>query len=91
MKWNYSCFIPGLPSLVAIGIVVMYIYIYIILLVCHMISQNRMIKRVIRTYVGYPLRESHIPSKFGDQRHRCIGDIMILVCHMIPQDHLTKG
>ena len=28
MKWNYSCFIPGLPSLVAIGIVVMYIYIY---------------------------------------------------------------
>ena len=33
----------------------------------------------------------HYPAKFGGDKHRGSGDIMVLICHVISQDLLTEG
>ena len=33
---------------------------------------------------------SHTPIKFGDDRHRGRGDVLVFVCHMISEHHVTK-
>ena len=53
----------------------------IMLLVCHMISQDHMIKGSKGGWV--PLIVSHTPANFGGHKDRGNGDIMVLVFHVI--------
>ena len=57
-------------------------------LVCHVISQDQVIKRSRNFMVRSHLVSDH-PAKFGGHRHRDSGDVMVSVCHMILQDHAT--
>ena len=63
----------------------------VMVLVCHVILKEQVIKRscdlMRRVYLWF----SHTPTKCGGHRHRGSGDIMVLVCHMISQDHAIKG
>ena len=60
-----------------------------ILLVCHMISQDHVIKGSLIIYVGASHRSPHT-AKFGAHRHCGIADIKVLVCYVILHDHVIK-
>ena len=49
-------------------------------LVCHVISQGRVIKESRQG----PMQVSYHPAKSGK------GDLIILVCHTVLQDHVIK-
>ena len=54
------------------------------LLVCHLIKQDHVIKESI----DYKNIDPNV--KFGGLRHCRSRDIMVLVSHVIQQDHVTK-
>ena len=62
----------------------------IMVLVCHMILQDHVIKALYNCGKSPPI-VSHHPAWSGDHGHCGCGDIMVLVCHVILQDHVTKG
>ena len=60
-----------------------------IILVCHMILNNHMVKESCEFME--PIKVSHHPAKFGDDKNCCSGDKLLLICHVILQDHLIEG
>ena len=59
----------------------------IMVLVCHMILQDHVIKGS-RHFMG---RSPPRIAKFGNHRRSDSGDIAFLVCHLILKDHTIKG
>ena len=60
----------------------------IIVLVCHVISQDHMMKQACNTTGKSPLRQVTILQNLA--AIFASGVIMILVCHVISQDHVIK-
>ena len=59
------------------------------LLVCHVISQDHVIKESSDFISRSPV--SYHPAKYGCYRHSGRGDIMVFVCSMTLQEHVTKA
>ena len=53
-------------------------------LVCHVMFVMFLV------YGWYSFMVSHTPIKFGDDRHRGSGDVLVFVCHMISEHLVTK-
>ena len=63
----------------------------IINLVCHVISQNHVIKRLCGFLDRRPsIKVSYHPAKFGGLRHYGSKDLMVLFYDTISQDHVIK-
>ena len=62
------------------------------LLICHLILQDHMIKRSydFMSRSLSTLNVSHHPAKFGSHRDCGSEDVMDLVCHVVLQDRETK-
>ena len=60
-------------------------------LVCHMILQDQVMKRSCDFMGRRPIEASYHPVKVSGHSHSSSGVVMILVCHMISQDHKVKG
>ena len=61
----------------------------VMVLICHVIPQDPVIKRSYDV-MGRSLMVSHHPAKFGSHMHSDIGDLMFLVCHVIWQGYMMK-
>ena len=66
------------------------------LLICHVISQDHVIKESSDFISRSPSfisksSVSYHPAKYGCYRHSGRGDIMVFVCHMTLQEHVTKA
>ena len=48
-------------------------------------------QKVMQLYGQKPLKVSHHPTKFGDQRHCGSRDIMVLMCDVILQNRMIEG
>ena len=63
------------------------------ILVCHVILQDHVIKESYDVIGEEPVQVNYHLTKFGGHRH-CGGEdimILILVCHVILPDHVIKG
>ena len=61
------------------------------ILVCHMISHDPVIKDDVTFYKRTdPVLSYHL-SKFGSHRQSDSEDTVVLICHVISQGHLLKG
>ena len=84
MEENSSFYMPTLPKLIAIGTVNE----YVIVLACHLILQDHVIKGSMWRYGQESIKACYHPPKFGDHKHCVTVDPMILVCHVILKDHV---
>ena len=62
----------------------------IMVLVCLVILEGRMIRGSCQSMDKSPPNVIHHPTKFCAFRHCGSGDVMILVCHVILEDHVIK-
>ena len=60
------------------------------ILVCHVVSQNHVIKESF-DFIGKGIKISYHPAKIGSHIHCDSWDMMILFCHVILEDHEIKG
>ena len=63
----------------------------IIFLICHVISQDQIVKGSCDFKKQEPVKVGCHPDKFDSHRYSDNGDIMVLVCHVILQDYVIKG
>ena len=66
----------------------------VLVLACHVILQDRMIKGscdFMSSSPLQPIKVSYHRAKFGSHNHSGIGVIRDLVCHVILQGHVVKG
>ena len=61
----------------------------IMILVCHVILQDHVFKRLFDFIAWESFILSHYPAQFGGHGHCGSGDIMVLVCYVILPDHMT--
>ena len=57
-------------------------------LVCHLISQDHVIKESCDFIIRSP--SSYHSAKFGDHKHSGSGNITVFVCHPRPRDQSVK-
>ena len=62
----------------------------IMILVCHVISQDHVIKGSYDFFWQEPIKVRYPPAKIDGHRHSDSGDIVVLVCHVISQSHAIK-
>ena len=61
------------------------------ILVCHVISQDHVIKKVMRLHKQEPINVSYHTTKSGGHRDCGGGDIVVLIYHMILKENVIKG
>ena len=60
-------------------------------LACHVILQDHVIKGLCDFMGSQPIKLSYHPAKFGGHRYYGCRDIMVFVCYVALQDHMTRA
>ena len=86
MVRSLSKYVTILPSLVAIGTLVVENYWF---LFATWLCETTRSERSATLWLGVLQDKSH-PSKFRGHKHSCSRDIMVLACYLISQDYVIK-